>query len=90
MWPIFNLYLFLKEFFHILFSFFLCNILVRMLKNIFFKLKMLFAHKKLKKPPQKVAYLRQLGVFFSVQPRLPKTIQNFKSVLYILLSNRLC
>ena len=39
-----------------------------------------FAHKKLKKPPQKVAYLWQLGVL-SLQPRLPKTAQNLISVL---------
>ena len=28
--------------------------------------------------------------FFSLQPQLPKTAQNFISVLYILLPNRLC
>ena len=32
--------------------------------------------KKLKKSPQKIAYLWQLGGFFSLQPRLPKTAQN--------------
>ena len=44
------------------------------------KIKKKFAHKKLKKPPQKVAYLWQLGGFF-LQPQLPKTAQNFISVL---------
>jgi hypothetical protein len=37
--------------------------------------------KKLKKPTQKVSYLWQLRGFFSLQPRLPKTAQNFISVL---------
>ena len=41
----------------------------------------IFSHKKLKKPPPKVAYLWQLGGFFSLQNRLPKTAQNFISVL---------
>ena len=51
-------------------------------KNIFGKiLKNFFAHKKLNKPPQKVAYLWQLGVVFSLQPQLPKTAQKFISVL---------
>ena len=40
-----------------------------------------FAHKKLKKSPQKVAYLVHLGVFKSLQPQLPKPAQNFISVL---------
>ena len=31
-----------------------------------------FAHKKLKKLPQKVAYLWQLGVFFLCSPNCPK------------------
>jgi flagellar biosynthesis protein FlhB len=43
--------------------------------------KISFAHKKLKKPLEKVAYLWQLGRFFSLQPRLPKTAQNFIFVL---------
>ena len=38
-------------------------------KNIFFNI---FAHKKLKKPPQKVAYLWQLGGFFLCSPDCPK------------------
>ena len=51
-------------------------------KNIIKKnLDYTFAHKNLKKPPQKVAYLWQ--------PRLPKTAQNFISVLKIILSNHL-
>jgi hypothetical protein len=38
-------------------------------KNIFSKIKKkCFANKKLKKPPQKVAYLWQLGSFFSLRP----------------------
>ena len=32
------------------------------------KFKIFFAHKKLKKPPQKVAYLWQLRLFFSAAP----------------------
>ena len=42
-------------------------------------LKKNFAHKELKKPPQKVAYLWQLGVFFLCNPdcpKQPKTAQN--------------
>ena len=47
------------------------------------------SHKNWKKPPQKVAYLWQLVVFFlSLQRRLPKTAQNFISVLWILLYNQ--
>ena len=34
--------------------------------------KMFFAHKKLKKPPQKVGYLWQLGGFFLCSPDCPK------------------
>ena len=50
------------------FAFMLCNFSVRMLKSIFF-----FAHKILKKPPQKVAYLWQLEVvFFLCSPDFPK------------------
>ena len=42
-------------------------------KNIFRKfLKISFAHKKLKKPPEKVAYLWQLGGFFLCSPDCPK------------------
>ena len=53
-------------------------------------LKKSFANKKLKRSSKKVAYLWQLGFFFlSLQPRLPKTAQNFISVLQILLSNDL-
>ena len=38
-------------------------------KNIFRNfLKISFAHKKLKKPPEKVAYLWQLEFFFSAAP----------------------
>ena len=51
-----------------LLRFILCNFLVRMLKCFLKKSKMFFAHKKLKKPPQKVAYFWQLGVFFSAAP----------------------
>ena len=43
---------------------------------IFFKNP--FAYKKLKKTPQKIAYLWHSGVFFF----LSKTAQNFISVLY--------
>ena len=51
-----------------LLSFILCNFLVRMLKYLKKIFKSFFAPKKLKKPPQKVAYLWQLGVFFSAAP----------------------
>ena len=53
------------------------------------KIKLIFDLENIKKPPQKVAYLWQLGLFFSLQPRLPKTAQNFISVLSILLCNHL-
>jgi hypothetical protein len=44
-----------------------------MLKYLREKSKMFFAHKKLKKSPQKVAYLWQLGGFFSLySPDFPK------------------
>ena len=46
-------------------AFMLCNFSVRMLKYSLKRFKKNFAHKKLKKPPQKVAYLWQLGGFFS-------------------------
>ena len=52
-----------------LLSFILCNFLVRMLKYFLKNLKCFFDLKKLKKKtPQKVAYLWQLGVFFSAAP----------------------
>jgi hypothetical protein len=42
-------------------------------KNIFRKiLNIFFAHKKLKKPPQKAAYLWQFGFFFLCSPACPK------------------
>ena len=41
----------------------LFNFSVRMLKYFLIRLKKKFAHKKLKKPTQKVAYLWQLGGF---------------------------
>ena len=51
--------------------------------KIFFKILIFFCPQKAeKKTPQKVAYLWQLGGFFSLQPRLPKTAQNFISVSY--------
>ena len=37
--------------------------------------KQTFAHKKLKKPPQKVAYLWQLGVFFSSDPTARNSLE---------------
>ena len=67
---------FLKNF-NIFFAFMLCNFLVQMLK--FFLNLIFFA--QLKKPPQKVAYLWQLGVLFSLQPRPPKTAQSLISIL---------
>ena len=45
-------------------AFMLCNVSVQMLKYFL----NFFAHKKLKKPPQKVVYLWQLGFFFSAAP----------------------
>ena len=62
-------------------GFILCNFSVQMQKYLKKKFRFFFAHKKLKKPPQKVAHLWQLGDFFSLQPHLPKTAQNFISVL---------
>ena len=52
---------FFLRFFYVLLSLILCNFLVRMLKYFFLNLKMCFC-------PQKVAYLWQLGVFFSAAP----------------------
>jgi hypothetical protein len=50
-------------------------------KNIFRKIsKISFTHKKLKKPPKKVAYLWQFGFFFSAA-QLQQTAKNFISVL---------
>ena len=46
----------------------LCNFSMQTLKYFEF----FFTHKKLKKPPQKVAYLWQLGVFFLCSPACPK------------------
>ena len=72
-----------------LLSFILCNFLVRMLKYFLTRFDFFFAHKKLKKNP-KSSILMAVGRFFSQQPWLPKTAQNFISVLKILLSNHLC
>ena len=47
----------LSKIFNIHFAFMLCNFSVRMQKYIFRNFKLFFPHKKLKKPPQKVAYL---------------------------------
>ena len=66
------------RFFKILLSFILCNFLVPMLKYQK-KKKMFFCPQKVEKAI--VAYLWQFGDFFFMQPRLPKTAQNFISVL---------
>ena len=44
--------------------------------------KISFVHKKLKKNTIKSCLLMAVGSFFSLQPRLPKTAQNFISVLF--------
>ena len=51
--------------------------------TMFFKkiLRLFFDIENIEKPPQKVAYLWHLGVFFSLQPLQPKTAENFISVL---------
>ena len=48
----------------------LLNFLVRMLKYLFINFKMFFCPQKLKKPPQKVAYLHMAvgRFFFSAAP----------------------
>ena len=48
-----------------------------------------FAHKKLKKPPQKVAYLWQLGGFFLFSPDCPKQLRtsfSFYKLFYPIVS----
>ena len=45
-----------------------------------FKRRFFFAHQKLNKPTQKVAYLWQLGGLFSLQPGLLKTAEIFRFV----------
>jgi hypothetical protein len=55
-----------------LLSFILCNFLVRILRYFLKNLKGFFAHKELKKPSQKVAYLWQLRGFFLCSPDCPK------------------
>ena len=50
----------------------LCNFSVRMLKYFLENSKKNFAHKKLKRTPQKVAYLWQLEVFFLCSHDCPK------------------
>ena len=45
-------------------------------KQEFYFLFQLLNLRKILETPQKVAYLWQLGGFFSLQPRLPKTAQN--------------
>ena len=50
----------------------LCNFSVRMLKYSLNFFIYFFAHKKLKKTTQKVAYLWQLGVVFLCSPDCPK------------------
>ena len=81
--PIFWLQQLSYKLFHMFHSLISCNQPFSADTKIFsYKiLKNIFAHKKLKKPPQKVAYLWQLEAFFSLEPRLPKTAQNFISVL---------
>ena len=79
--PIFNLYLFLYEFFYMLLSFILCNFLVRILKYLLKNLKMFFCPQKVEKNTSKSCILMAVGSFFSLQPRLPKTAQNFISIL---------
>ena len=49
----------------------LCNLSMRMLKYIFFKFKFFFAHKKLKKPPSKVAQNSSNPLFFPYCPDCP-------------------
>ena len=57
-------------------------------KNIFRKcLKISFAHKKLKKPPEKVAYLWQLGVFILCSPDCPTFL--FYKFFYTTISCRI-
>ena len=58
--------------------------------KIFFLI--LFAHKKLKKPPQKVAYSWQLGVFFLCSPaclKQPRTSFPFYKFFYLTISARI-
>ena len=63
----------------------ICNLLVRTLQYFLKKLNF-FDDENIKKLTSKVAYLWQ---FFSLQPRLPKTAQNWISVKKILVSNDL-
>jgi hypothetical protein len=51
---------------------FLCNFLVRTLQYFQKDLKFFFAHKKLKKPPTKVAQKNKKSTFFPYYPELPK------------------
>ena len=67
----------------------LCNFSVRMLKYFLKIKKKIFAHKKLKKPPQKVAYLWQLGGFFLYSPdcrKQPRTSFPFYKFFYPVVS----
>jgi amino acid transporter len=64
-----NQAIFSYNFFNIVLSFILCN---SGCWNFFRKLKKKNAHKKLKKPPSKIAYLWQFGVFFLCSPDYPK------------------
>ena len=86
---------FFYEFFNIFLNFILCNFSVRTLgtrvflkenQNYFFNLK------KLKKLPQKVAYLWQLGFFFLCSPDCPKqprTSFTFYKFFYSIISGRI-
>ena len=65
-----------------LLRFIVYNFLVWTLKC--FKIEMFFAHKKLKKPPQKVTYLWQLGVFFC--PIQSRTSCPFYKFFYLIVS----
>ena len=54
---------------------------------------MFFVHKKLKKPPQKVAYLWQLGLFFlcsPVCPKQPRTSFLFNKFFYTFICDKFC
>ena len=70
--PIFNLYLSSYKFFYMFLTFILYNFSVRTLKYFQKNLKINFCPQKLGTPPQKVAYLWQLGVVFLCSPDCPK------------------
>ena len=67
----------------------LCNFLERMLKCFKKNLKNFFCPQKVEKTTPKSCILMEVGIFFSLQPRLPKTAFPFYKFFYPTISGRI-